>query len=100
MTRGTTPTQYFRNLPFDPAELEALVITYAQDSGTVLEKGLEDVTIDGLTIVVQLTQEDTLKFSEDGRVEIQMAARTKDGQVFRSGIQYTTAGRILHNEPV
>jgi len=49
--------------PKDPTSYSAMLVTFAQDQQIVLEKSLDDLTIDGTDVVVELTQEETLQFS-------------------------------------
>lgn len=49
--------------PKDPTTYSAMLVTFAQDQQIVLEKSLEDLTIDGADVVVELTQEETLQFA-------------------------------------
>lgn len=49
--------------PKAPGEYSAILVTFAQDQRIVLSKSLEDLTIDGGDVVVELTQEETLQFA-------------------------------------
>lgn len=49
--------------PKAPTEYSAMLVAFAQDQQIVLEKSLEDLTIDGTDVVVELTQEETLQFA-------------------------------------
>lgn len=79
MRRGTTPTHIFK-LPFDVSEVKAVRIIYSQDDKEVLIKEKDDLTIDGTTATVILTQEETLKFHCNGYIEIQVRILT-DGDI-------------------
>lgn len=98
--RGTAPTQYFTQLPFDLDTLVALWITYSQGGEPVLEKQLEDVQLGDGVIALELTQADTLKLDAGVPVEVQLAAKTKDGKVYRSRIKTVAVERVLHDAEI
>lgn len=93
MIRGTTPTLEFV-LPFDTNLLAEAYVTLAQIGDVVLDKPLSECTLDGDKMTVKLTQEDTLKL-KTGQVEIQIRAKTIDGDVIASDIILTSAQKIL-----
>ena len=97
MYRGTTPTHTF-TLPFDAALVEKLRITYAQAGREILVKSDGDLSIEGNVVTVQLTQEETLAFRCNREVEMQIAARTPDGDVIKSTILRTKVARCLNSE--
>lgn len=49
--------------PEVPTNYSAILVTFAQDNAVVLEKTLNDITIDNENIVVQLDQEETADFT-------------------------------------
>lgn len=61
-----------------------LYITFSQNGNTVLEKTLEDVTINGATVTLALSQEDTLKFKESAGMQIQLRILTPLGEALAS----------------
>lgn len=93
MIRGTTPTLEFV-LPFKASILAEAYVTLAQAGGVVLDKPLSECTLDGDKMIVKLTQEDTLKL-KTGLVEIQIRAKTGDGNAIASDIILTSAQKIL-----
>ena len=96
MRRGTTPKHTF-TLPFDTDTLSKVRIIYAQDEIPVLIR--DDATLDGNTVEVKLTQEETLKFNEQKGVEIQLRAITADGEdAIASDIMRVSVKRLLENE--
>lgn len=97
MTRGTTPTHTFSNLPFALADCAEVWVTYGQGDNIVLEKTLEDLRQNSNGFSVTLTQEETLKFKDNAPVEIQIAYRRKDGFVARSAIILVNVRRVLHD---
>ena len=93
MRRGTTQTLTFL-LP-EEISIETIFITFQQNNWTVLEKSIEDVEIDGKTVIVKLTQEDTLKLRAPYAVYIQLRIRDTDGNAIASDIIRTDAETIL-----
>lgn len=77
MIRGTTPTLTFE-LPFDTSLINSLSIAFSQTttaykpSQLALEKTHEDVQMNGSTVTLKLTQEDTLELDAAHDVEIQL----------------------------
>lgn len=71
MYRGDTPTFQF-TLPIDGSLITALNISFAQDETVLVEKSLEDVTVAGQTITVALTESETLLFSDEENVQVQL----------------------------
>lgn len=102
MTRGTTPTHTF-TLPdtLKTATISTLYITYAQHGTTVLEKTLDDVTINDGVIICTLTQADTLAFEvldqrcKHDTVDVQVRLRTAGGTAMASDIMSVTIMDIL-----
>ena len=94
MIRLTTPTHTFvfpANI--NPAELDWMMLTYAQNGTILFEKELSDVTIVGQTISVVLSQEETKLFSAqspNNNVQVQM----------RVGIGETAMATKIFNVPV
>lgn len=93
MKRGTTQQLTFI-LP-EEISIAALFITFRQNNRTVLEKSLEDVTVDGKKITFQLSQEDTLKFCAPHALYIQLRIRDTLGNAVASEIIRTDAEVIL-----
>lgn len=94
MIRGTTPTLEF-TVPFDTKILAEAYVTLAQKKKVVLDKKLSDCQCSANTLTVRLSQEETLKLSCDCLVEIQIRARTVDGDAIASEIMVETPDRIL-----
>ena len=94
MRRGTTPTHYFKS-KVDLTGATEMYITYAQEDETVVEKSIEDITIEPEQLAVRLSQADTLAFSTIGEVEIQCAVKMPPDTVLRSKIIKRPVGRIL-----
>ena len=94
MRRGTTPTHIFKT-SFDLTDAEVIFITYRQGNKNVMEKTGDDLTVTAEEITTKLSQEETLKFSTSGSVEIQIRARFPDGSAIASQIIRTSANAIL-----
>lgn len=93
MYRGTTPTNVFRT-DVDLSNASVLFITYKQGGKLVLEKSIEDVQIEKKKLIVELSQKDTLLFSE-GIVTIQIRAKFPDGSAIASSLIRTSTYEIL-----
>lgn len=94
MIRGTTPTLEF-TLPFDIDILEEAWVTLSQNKVVVIDKELEHCTCENNKLTVRLTQEETLKLACDCYTEIQIRARTKEGDALASEIISVHTYRIL-----
>lgn len=94
MRRGTTPTHKFK-VPIDFRSAEEVWITYKQDSNTRIEKNKADMDISEDSIIVELTQEDTLALSTIGKVKIQLRAVFPDGKAVASKIIEVPVAGIL-----
>ena len=98
MIRGTTPTHIFQ-IPFNTSQIKELKILYAQSNEILLEKRMRDCTIDGDTITVHLTQEETFLFDcKKNRVEIQIRILTTNDELLSSTIMNVPVSRCLDNE--
>lgn len=97
MIRGSTPTHIF-TLPFGAETVKTIEITYAQNEKVKLQKANADCVLEGNTVSIKLTQEDTFKFDEKPLVEIQIRVLTLGGDVIASDIMYTTVKRCLSDE--
>ena len=95
MRRGTTPTHIFKT-SIDLTDAEVIFITYYQNKKIVLEKtkdDLDELTAEGLKVT--LSQTDTLMFSTNGQVEIQIRARFPDDKAVACQVIRTSAQVIL-----
>lgn len=95
--RGTT-SQIVLPIEGSVPDFVALYVTFNQLGKTIIEKTLEDIIIDtdgfgGITI--NLTQEDTLSFSDSSDVEVQIRGKTASGDVYASDVEKISIGRIL-----
>lgn len=99
--RGTTPTITFhvKNAQLDLTEIAEIWVTFRTKAGvTVREKTytLEDVLIDDTehTITLNLTQEDTLGFT-DTNMLVQLRVRFDNGLAYASSIMDIEINHIL-----
>lgn len=109
MRPGTTPTHTFQ-LSFDVPEGANIRIVYAQNRKIVLERTTETLTIEGNTISLKLTVEETLLFDSSNRgstgpegtylVEIQIGIRKENGDQLWSDIATTSVQRVLREDGV
>lgn len=99
MRRGTTPTHTF-TLPFDVSMISKLHIIYAQNEQVVLTKSESDATLDGNTVVVKLSQEETLLFDCKRNTEVQVRVLTLGGEAITSDIIRVATERCLENEVI
>ena len=99
MRRATTPLHKF-TLPDDPSNYEKILITYKQNGSIVLEKTKDDLTFDGTTASVLLTQEETNLFDSRYVVQVQVRVLTTSdfaytSQIFTFKVEEVLDGRIL-----
>lgn len=94
MIRGTTPTHTF-TLPFDSIMIAKARIIYSQNDNIVLTK---TPTIDGNTLSVKLTQEDTFKLNPNHSVEIQVRVLTPGNDSLASEIIRVPVSRCLEED--
>ena len=97
MIGGTTPTHTF-NIPFDTSMLKEIKVLYTQNDALVLEKYTSDCKLDGATISVTLTQEDTFLFDYKKVVEIQLRVLTLGGEALTSVPEKVGVSKCLDNE--
>lgn len=97
MRIGSTPTHRFI-LPFSEEEFSALEITYSQHRCVVLQKNERECVIEGNTVQVKLSQEETFEFKADVNVEIQIRVVASNGEVFVSDIFTVSCDRCLSDE--
>ena len=96
MIRGTTPTLEFI-IPFNTDQLAICFITLSQKGLVVVEKTLSNCTRDGNKLSVRLSQEETLKLQHGCVTEIQIRAKTLEGEAIASQIIQVNTQRILRD---
>ena len=97
MIRGTTPTHTFK-IPLDAGGLKSVMVIYAQNNVEVFRKETADCTLDGNSISVTLTQEETLKFNHRNHVQIQLRLLTDRDEALASDIKVVDVKECLNSE--
>lgn len=97
MRKGTTPSFSF-TLPFDTSVVEKAKVIFKQDNRIVLEKYNEQCTLDGNTIHVKLTQEETYLFESDKYAKMQLRVLTTGGDALASEIFEVFVEEFLDDE--
>lgn len=97
MRQGTTPKHTF-TLPFDTNIVEKVRIVYAQRDDVKIVKTEADAEMDGNTISVKLSQEDTLQLNSNLKTYVQVRVVTYDGEAFASDIITVNTERCLDGE--
>lgn len=99
MIQGSTPKHTFK-LPFDTSLIDKIRVTYAQNGIPLLTKEKEDCTLEGDTVTIRLSQEETLKFDENARVQVQIKAKSTDEDVTISKILSIPLYPVLDKEVI
>lgn len=94
MYRGTTPIHKFA-FEFPKETVDVIYITYKQNGQLRIEKSKEEITFEEGYILVKLSQEETLKFTEIGPVEIQIRFTDMSENAYASNVITTRVDRIL-----
>lgn len=94
MIRGTTPTLEFI-IPFDTGQLADAFVTLSQNEAIIIDKALTECQCNENKLSVRLTQEETLKLQCDCMTEIQIRAKTLEGEAIASQIIKVNTERIL-----
>ena len=97
MIRGTTPTHTF-NLPFEVGMIKECRIIYAQDNEVILKKDNSKCILEGTTIKVELTQQDTFKFDSNKPVQIQIRILTTNDVALASVVTTVGIAKCLDDE--
>lgn len=97
MIRGTTPRLVFA-FDYTIDFIKALRITFMQNGENKVEKKEQDVTLEDNKITVKLSQEDTLAFSENEIVEVQLKVLTTEGDVLATDKYKLRVQDILNEE--
>lgn len=106
MRRGTTPTHIFETIGISLVDATEIFVTYQQpdqvpigckcdDYHVVVEKTIEDITVEEDKITLELTQEETLSFLEDVPVKVQIRAKFPDGKAVACQVMNVGAEEIL-----
>lgn len=97
MIRGTTPIHTF-TLPLETSLIKDLRVIYAQNDVVIVTKMMEDCLLEGSTITLELSQEDSLSFSDRVPVQIQLRVLTTSGHSLTSYIQTVPVEKCLSDE--
>ena len=92
--QGTTPTITF-NLPFSVSDINNVEVYFAQNDEMLLEKGYDDCVLSGTTIAVPLTQDDTLLFDYEEKLQIQLRFMYNDQRVEATSVLKGKVGQLL-----
>ena len=113
MRRGTTPTIELGIAPYTAEDFDVMWVTFSQGTSDDLRqiqaggplppeiftkhKGDEGVTLEGQTVTIKFTQQDTLKFNKNGKplVFAQIRCLLTDGDADASNIVSFPVGVIL-----
>lgn len=105
VSRGTTPTYrlILQDTTIDLAEANDVYVTFADGKyNKIIEKTGSDLYIDGNTVEIFLTQEETLKLPS-GEILVQINWTYQEGTTIKraaSQIVRTTSARNLKNEVI
>lgn len=97
MIRGTTPKHTF-TIPFETSEIKEVRIIYGQEDVQLFVKQTSDCVLEGKTITLRLTQEDTLKFNHEKLAQIQLRVLTNSGDVLSTEVMVAFVGKCLDTE--
>ena len=97
MIRGTTPTHTFK-IPLDTSDVKSVMVIYGQNNVEIFRKETDACTLEGNSISVTLTQEETFKFNHNQDVQIQVRVLTLTGNALASSIKVVTVGQCLNSE--
>lgn len=100
MIIGGTPLHEFELDLVEVPNIVEVLISYTQNNRVILRKKLKDCTLEGNRLSVRLTQEDTLKFTEDHKVRIQIKLKTDEGEILPSEVMVTPTSRCLDLEVI
>lgn len=99
MRRLTTPTHTF-DVEFDLSIVKTIRIVYKQGNVVRLVKYNPEMEIDGNTISLKLTQEETQKFLPVYPVKIQMDLLTLGGEALHSDLVQRSIEDVLLDEVI
>ena len=99
MIRGTTPTHTFE-LPFDVSLIKEAKIIYSQSDTQVLCKKAAECEMQGNTITVTLSQEETFKFDCKKMVQIQVRILTHKAEALATDVMEVPVKKCLDDEVI
>ena len=81
--RGTTPTHDFE-LPYVKELIKDVRVSYVQNNREIVTKKLDECSLVGNVLSIDLTQEETFLFLPRWKVEIEIRIQMFDNKVVRS----------------
>lgn len=93
----TTPKHTFR-FGWSASLFTKVRIVYKQDDIVVLEKELNDCVVDGNSLILRLSQEDTAKFKNNIKAKVQVHYETTVGVVGATPPRTMNVDEILKRE--
>ena len=95
MFRGTTPTIQVNLSNVDFTNVSELWFTISQLGRVIINRELDEVTIEGTTITVTLTQEETLALRANANTRLQVRLLMNDGCAMATPITKLDVNGIL-----
>ena len=95
MYRGTTPQLEVIVTGVDFAEVAELWLTIGQNGRPIINKDLEDLTIEDNTIYVTFTQEDTLALRACSSTYLQLRVLMNDGTAIATPVKKLNVNEII-----
>ena len=95
MFRGTTPTIQVNLSNVDFTNVSELWFTISQLGRVIINRELDEVTIEGTTISVTLTQEETLALRANANTRLQVRLLMADGCAMATPIVKLDVNAIL-----
>lgn len=99
MPRGTTPTHVFE-LPVHASVVQNIRLIYQQHGKTLLRKEAADCKLEGFTVSIRLTQEETFLFDHNELYRVQMRVLTTEGDVYKSNVKIVMVSECLDDEEI
>lgn len=97
MYQGETITTTVSGFPIPISQISKLYIVFQNSFTTLLEKTLDDCTVDGETLTFQLSQQESLLLGS-GEITRSVVVVTRDGSRFESCPSTFRCGRTVKNE--
>lgn len=95
MYRGTTPQLKVIVTGVDFTEVAELWLTIGQNGRPIVNKDLEDLTIEDNTIYVTFTQEDTLALRACSSTYLQLRVLMNDGTAIATPVKKLNVNEII-----
>ena len=92
--KGCTSVESFK-FPFDASDVKSIFITFKENGETIIEKTLDDCTFGEGVVSVKISQEDSLKFSDNAIVQVQIRVKLTNDETTKSNIMETYTDNIL-----